>query len=509
MKRRMGSIILLSSVLFLMFPSSSMAGKEKFEEGYEFIKNSVDTDALIAKPIKVTRVETLGTFAGSLYLLLKDKGNPKDGDLFEDRVATTFLIALDDEYRLQAKIAFLKKDLELGIAEERWVSYLEFQNVIVPKVTGKLQTATSSNAMMRADEMAYRILEQLGMWAPLENWFIIPSDVVGKDEWFSISESGDSQIKTLFTQVKEAYERRDGPGLNKALLAIFDRAEELAGENYPSTAKLKLELLNNRFPAMTCAFYLYLVASLLLFVWLVTRLKLVDRIAVIMALVGFCLQTWSLVVRSIISGHLPTTGMYEYLALMSWTVVLLYLFFQFTFRYTFLGAIALPVAFLLIVFASLFPRDIQTQLIPALQSWWLTIHVVLASLGEAAFAVGFASALLYLIKGRRPEGKLPSRERLDQISYRAIGLGYPLFTIGALVAGAIWAQQAWGTWWSWDPKETSSLVVWLVASAYLHARLLRGWRGKKAAVLAIAIFILSLFTLFSNLVFGGLHSYGT
>ena len=103
--------------------------------------------------------------------------------------------------------------------------------------------------------------------------------------------------------------------------------------------------------------------------------------------------------------------------------------------------------------------------------------------------------------------KLPNLKILDEISYKAISVGYPLFTIGALVFGAIWAHLAWGTFWSWDPKETGSLVVWLIYSAYLHSRYVKGWRGSRAAILAVLGFISALLTLVANLVLGGLHSY--
>jgi cytochrome c-type biogenesis protein CcsB len=506
-KAGLRTIGLLVLIALWLLPSVCSASQSDYAESYNFIRENISLDEFSEKPIKANRVETIATFCNDLYLLLKGKGDISEGDLFPDKQATVWLIALDRDYRMQGKIAFLKKDPELGITEDRWVSYLEFQNILIPKITSELQKTTSDKAKARADQLAMRILEQLGMRSPLEEWFIIPPIGSVSREWFSLENTTDAELKLLLKETDKAYQNRDGAALNQTLATIFKRAEELAGGNYPSTAMLSLELLNNHFPVLTIAFFLYLLASLALFVWLATKLKYIDRLAIIMAVLGFILQTYSLVVRSIIAGHLPTTSMYEYLALMSWAVVLIYLFFQFVFRYTFIGAIALPIAFVLIVLASLFPQDIQTQLIPALQSWWLTIHVVLASLGEGAFAVGFAAALLYLINGKRPGGKLPSQERLDQISYRAIGLGYPLFTIGALVAGAIWAQQAWGVWWSWDPKEVAALIVWLVASAYLHARLIRGWKGKGAAILAIAIFVLAVLTLFSNLIFGGLHSY--
>lgn len=272
---------------FWLFPSVSSASKSEFEDSYDFIKGNLSLDQLSEKPIKASRVETISTFCHDLYLLLKGKGNIEGGDLFPDPQATVWLIALDRDYRLQGKIVFLKKDLELGITEDRWVSYLEFQNIFVAQIAGELQKKPSEKAKARADQLAFRILEQLGLRAPLEEWFIIPASESGSNEWFSLKNSADAEIKLLLTEVNKAYENRDAPALNHALIAIFDRAEELAGVHYPSTAKLSLELFNNRFPALTIAFYLYLLASVMLFVWLATKLKHIDRIAIVMALVGF------------------------------------------------------------------------------------------------------------------------------------------------------------------------------------------------------------------------------
>ena len=161
---------------------------------------------------------------------------------------------------------------------------------------------------------------------------------------------------------------------------------------------------------------------------------------------------------------------------------------------------------------------------PALRSYWLYIHVSLAALGETFFAIAFVASLIYLYKAvtspraptavesgasARPGLDAPDAlDALDALAYRAITIGFPLFTAGALVAGAIWAKQAWGAYWSWDPKEVLSLVVWLVYAAYLHARLVRDLRGTPAAAISVAGFLLTLFTIFSTLVFGGLHAYG-
>jgi cytochrome c-type biogenesis protein CcsB len=168
-------------------------------------------------------------------------------------------------------------------------------------------------------------------------------------------------------------------------------------------------------------------------------------------------------------------------------------------------------------YASLNPNDIQ-PLVPALKSNWLISHVVSCFVGYAAFAVSFGVSILYLFRARSEKRSpkssesfwdfLPSSSALDEIGYKTIAIGFPLLTIG-IVTGAFWANVAWGTYWSWDPKETWSLIVWLIYAAYLHARITRGWRGKRAAILSIVGFIATLFCYLGvNLILSGLHSYG-
>jgi cytochrome c-type biogenesis protein CcsB len=136
----------------------------------------------------------------------------------------------------------------------------------------------------------------------------------------------------------------------------------------------------------------------------------------------------------------------------------------------------------------------------------LTVHVATAIVAYGSFTIAFAAALLYLIQPEGGRWGLPKPELLDEIAYRAIVVGFPFLTL-TVVLGAVWANVAWGTYWSWDPKETASLVTWLLYGAYLHARVVRGWRGNKAALLLLAGFGATLLTYFGNLFFGGLHSY--
>ena len=167
------------------------------------------------------------------------------------------------------------------------------------------------------------------------------------------------------------------------------------------------------------------------------------------------------------------------------------------------GATIIALALLAISSSPLAPRTIQPP-IPALRSFWLVLHVTFSFIGEAFFVVSFIAAIGCLVSRKEER-----RAELDRLVAAAIGIGYPVFTVGALVFGAIWAETAWGTWWSWDPKETWALITWLLYTAYLHTRLVRKLKGRTSAVLAIVGFVATLFTFFGvNYLLTGLHSYG-
>jgi cytochrome c-type biogenesis protein CcsB len=214
-------------------------------------------------------------------------------------------------------------------------------------------------------------------------------------------------------------------------------------------------------------------------------------------------------------GYVPLSNMYESLVFFSWTIVLIYLILEFKYKQKIIGVFVTPLAFLTIAIISIIPsiNPKITPLMPALQSNWLTIHVTTCFFGYAAFAVSFGISILYLIqdrKGRQQEGMakwLPSLPILDEINYKSIVIGFPLLSLG-IITGAAWANYAWGSYWSWDPKETWSLITWFVYAAFLHARITRDWRGRKAAILSIVGFAAVLFTYFGvNYILSGLHSY--
>ncbi len=230
------------------------------------------------------------------------------------------------------------------------------------------------------------------------------------------------------------------------------------------------------------------------------------RYASLLAVNGLVFLTLWMVLRTIATGHGPFANMHEFSAAFSWGIVAAYLYVEFRYGVRTLGVVVLPLALVLLWFASTVPSDVQ-PLVPALQnSLLLSIHVGVAILAYGTFAVSFGAAALYLVQTHLPQERLPGRRLLDEIGYRCITLGFPLMAL-VIILGALWAHVAWGRYWGWDPKETASLVTWLIYGAYLHARTLRGWRGERSAALLIVGFGAVVFTYFGNLFFGGLHSY--
>ncbi len=226
----------------------------------------------------------------------------------------------------------------------------------------------------------------------------------------------------------------------------------------------------------------------------------------LIAWLAFVFLTASLVFRTVAVGHGPFANMYEFSVAFAWGVMAMYVYFERRYHQRALGLIALPVALALLLYATTIPATSE-PLVPALQNnLLLTVHVAVAIVAYGTFAIAFAAAVLYLIQPEGGRRGLPRLELLDEISYRAIIIGFPFLTL-TIVLGAVWADVAWGSYWSWDPKETASLVTWLIYGSYLHARVVRSWRGRRAAWLLIVGFGATLFTYFGNLFFGGLHSY--
>jgi cytochrome c-type biogenesis protein CcsB len=209
-------------------------------------------------------------------------------------------------------------------------------------------------------------------------------------------------------------------------------------------------------------------------------------------------------------GHAPLSNLYESLVFFGWAIALALLLARWRFAEDLTVMLGVPVVFITMASTFLMKLDAQIKpLIPALQSNWLAAHVFSCFLGYAGFTVSFVAALILLAGGdsESPGRFMPRPELLDEIVYRAVLVGFPMLTLG-IITGAAWADYAWGNYWSWDPKETWSLVTWMVYSAFLHARIAKGWSGRRMALLSIAGFGSVLFTYFGvNMLLPGLHSY--
>lgn len=221
-----------------------------------------------------------------------------------------------------------------------------------------------------------------------------------------------------------------------------------------------------------------------------------------------------LILRWIESGHFPLSNLYESCLFLSWALTVGHLALEsWGDRAGFqeVGIMTAPVALFLNAFATLsLPPAMQeaAPLVPALRSHWLMMHVSLMLLSYAALLCGSLLAIAFLVitGGRHTSGELA--QTLDSLSYRTLGIGFPLLTVGIL-SGAVWANEAWGSYWSWDPKETWALITWLVFAMYLHTRLQYGWQGQKPAILASLGFgVVWVCYLGVNLMGKGLHSYG-
>ena len=264
------------------------------------------------------------------------------------------------------------------------------------------------------------------------------------------------------------------------------------------------------------------------------------------AIVANILLFFILCSRWIVAGYFPLSNLYESLLFLTWTLLTIYLYLEFKTKSKLLGAILLPIALLINGFANLtLSADMQksSPLVPALQSNWLMMHVSMMMVSYATLLIGSLLCILFLIISKLQEvdlklidqsylplynimvdyyeaksfspstelselGKLKLLQSIDNWSYRIIGLGFPFLTIG-IIAGAVWANEAWGSYWSWDPKETWALITWIVFATYLHSRITKGWEGRKTAILgSIGFLVIWICYLGVNFLGKGLHSYG-
>ena len=270
------------------------------------------------------------------------------------------------------------------------------------------------------------------------------------------------------------------------------------------------------------------------------------QIGRVSSLIANLLLFFILASRWIVAGYFPLSNLYESLLFLTWTLLTIYLYFENKTKSKLMGAILIPIALLITGFANLtLSPDMQkaSPLVPALQSNWLMLHVSMMMLSYATLIMGSLLCILFLVISKYQDvdlqivdesslplynvmldyyeaklfspsdeiselGKLKLLQSLDNWSYRIIGLGFPFLTIG-IIAGGVWANEAWGSYWSWDPKETWALITWIVFATYLHSRITKGWEGKKTAILGgLGFFVIWICYLGVNFLGKGLHSYG-
>ena len=273
----------------------------------------------------------------------------------------------------------------------------------------------------------------------------------------------------------------------------------------------------NSFFFFDIIFWIYLAAACCYIFYMGIKKEGLGHLAFALTVIGWLLNTVVLVVRWYETGRAPYANLYETMVLLSWMIVAGYIAMELKYKkLRVLGAIIVSIAFLAIGAAAMLPYRYQAiePLIPALQSNWLVLHVVTTFIGYAGFAIAFGLGIMYLFKERAERSgrssffdRFPSSEILDDLNYKFIAIGFPFVTLG-IILGAIWANYAWGGYWSWDPKETWSLIVWFIYAGYFHGRLVRGWKGRKTAYFSIIGFTAVIFLYWGvSFVLPGLHAY--
>lgn len=248
-------------------------------------------------------------------------------------------------------------------------------------------------------------------------------------------------------------------------------------------------------------------------VFFINQNKKVRKVARWILVLSGLLQTLYILVRYIQTGHTPITTQHEAAFFFAWATTWAYLSFRWRYTVKNFGTFVSILIFTLLCTSAMTSKE-TTTLLPALQSAWLPVHAGVSLLAYGFLSLAFCGGLMYLLQERELKSKrfgyfftrLPSLDSLDQLNSHCLTAGFVFLTLG-IVTGSVWARQAWGTYWQWDPKETWSLITWFIYLIQIHQRFTFGWRGKRAAIMAIVGFAAVVFTLWGVTYLGGVHSY--
>ena len=255
-------------------------------------------------------------------------------------------------------------------------------------------------------------------------------------------------------------------------------------------------------------------ASAAYVVFFITRKKKVRTIARWILIASGILQTLYIISRALQTGYAPVTSQHETIAFFAWAATWAYLSFRWRYTVKNFGTFVSLLILILLVISAAVSRE-AAPLVPALQSWWLPVHAGVSLVAYGFLALALCGGLMYILQEKELKTKnfgyffsrLPSLDALDQLNSHCLTAGFLFLTLG-IITGTIWAHQAWGTYWQWDPKETWSLITWFIYLIQVHQRITVGWRGRRAAVMAIFGFCAVLFTLWGvTFLLGGVHSY--
>ncbi|MEW6187451.1 MAG: c-type cytochrome biogenesis protein CcsB [Thermodesulfobacteriota bacterium] len=263
-----------------------------------------------------------------------------------------------------------------------------------------------------------------------------------------------------------------------------------------------------------CALGLYLLGTLGYILFILWQVRTLARLSFAVLFLGFTFHTLSIALWTYDKGYFPIHGLGESLSLFAWAVIGVFLIIQIRFNILALGSFLSPLAAVMMISSSFLPSQ-SGPVSPLIKNLWLMVHVGTIFIGNGAFAVAFLAGIMYLLQERQIKSKrpgplyrrLPSLEVLDALNYQALIIGFPFMTLGML-SGSIFAQYTLGSFWRWDPKEVWSLITWLLYGVLLHGRLVSGWRGRRSALIAIAGFLVLIFSFLGlNLWVQGYHNF--